>query len=220
MNGDGVVFCNGLIRDAEQNGWILVSPTFHYRDNFNPDTVMQDDTELIPRLKQFLDELPAKTGLPVRDRVLLYGFSRGGQIVHRFAERYPRRTLAVALFAAGTYTLPVSTFNLNGTTTALDMPYGIANMQKYTGAPFDAAAFRAVPFFIGVGGADDHAGDAPPAWDAYNGVTRLARAENFAHALQQFGVNASLTIFPGVGHDITPEMRTQALIFLELQSAR
>ncbi len=220
MNGDGVVFCNGLIKSAEQNGWILVSPTFHYRDNFNPDTVMQDDTELIPRLKQFLDDLPAKTGLPVRERVLLYGFSRGGQIVHRFAERYPSRTLAVALFAAGTYTLPVSTFDVNGTATRLDMPYGVANMQKYTGTPFDATAFRAVPFFIGVGGADDHAGDAPPAWDVYNGVTRLARAENFAHALQQFGVNASLTVFPGVGHDITPEMRNQALIFLELQSAR
>ena len=152
--------------------------------------------------------------------MLLYGFSRGGQIVHRFAERYPNRTLAVALFAAGTYTLPVSTMDVNGTTMTLNMPYGVANMQKYTGTPFDAAAFRAIPFFIGVGGADDHAGDAPPAWDAYDGTTRLARAENFAHALQQFGVNASLTVFPGIEHDITPEMRDQALTFLAQQSGR
>src|SRR5581483_5075270 len=104
---------------AAQNGWILVAPTFHYRDNFNPDSVLQDDTQLIPRLKQYLDELPARTGLPIRPRVLLYGFSRGGQIVHRFAEFYPDRTLAVALFAAGTYTLPVPTVDASGVETTL-----------------------------------------------------------------------------------------------------
>lgn len=218
MGGDGKVFCQSLINRAEQDGFIVISPTFHYRDNFNPATVRQDDTELIPRLARYIDDLPAKTGLPIRDKVLLYGFSRGAQIVHRFAEFYPDRTLAVALFAAGTYTLPVPTMNVGGTPTTLDLPYGVADLQRYTGAPFDAAAFRTVPFFIGVGGADDHAGDAPPAWNAYDGTTRLARAENFAQALKDFGLDASLTVYPGVGHDITSEMRGQAMNFLELQS--
>jgi predicted esterase len=217
MGGNGTSFCQSLINRAEQDGWILVSPTYHYRDNFNPATVRQDDTELIPRLKQYIDDLPAKTGLPIKDKVLLYGFSRGAQIVHRFAEFYPDRTLAVALFAAGTYTLPVSTMNVGGTPTTLDLPFGVANLQQYTGAPFDAAAFRTVPFFIGVGGADDHVGDAPPAWNPYNGVTRLARSENFARTLQNFGVDASLTVYPGIGHDITSDMRGQAMSFLERQ---
>ncbi|MGI8687288.1 MAG: hypothetical protein ACR2M3_01800 [Thermomicrobiales bacterium] len=219
MGWNGTSFCQNLINRAEQDGWILVSPTFHYRDNFNPAMVLQDDTELLPRLAQYIDDLPAKTGLPIRDKVLLYGFSRGAQIVHRFAEFYPDRTLAVALFAAGTYTLPVPTMNVNGTPTTLNLPYGVADLQQYTDAPFDAAAFRRVPFFIGVGGADDHAGDAPPAWDAYNGVTRLARSENFARTLQNFGLNASLTVYPGVGHDITSDMRGQAMTFLEQQAA-
>ncbi len=217
MGGNGTSFCQSLINRAEQDGWILVSPTYHYRDNFNPVTVRQDDTELIPRLKQYIDDLPAKTGLPIRDKVLLYGFSRGAQIVHRFAEFYPDRTLAVALFAAGTYTLPVPTMNVNGVQTTLDLPFGVANLQQYTGMPFDAAAFRTVPFFIGVGGADDHVGDAPPAWNAYNGVTRLARSENFARTLQNFGVDASLTVYPGIGHDISGDMRGQAMTFLERQ---
>ncbi len=218
MGGNGTTFCQNLINCAEQDGWILVSPTFHYRDNFNPTTVLQDDTELLPRLAQYIDDLPAKTGLPIKDKVLLYGFSRGAQIVHRFAEFYPDRTLAVALFAAGTYTLPVPTMTVNGTPTTLDLPYGVADLQQYTDAPFNAVAFRKVPFFIGVGGADDHAGDAPPAWDAYNGVTRLARSENFARTLQNFGVAASLTVYPGVGHDITSDMRSQAMTFLEQQA--
>src|SRR4051794_29682335 len=57
MGGDGTVFCQPLINRAEQDGWILISPTYHYRDNMNPVTVRQDDTELIPRLKQYLDNL-------------------------------------------------------------------------------------------------------------------------------------------------------------------
>lgn len=42
-------------------------------------------------------------------------------------------------------------------------------------------------------------------------------SENFARALQDFGVNASLTVYPGVGHDITADMRGQAMSFLEWQ---
>jgi predicted esterase len=218
MGGDGTVFCQPLINRAEQDGWILVSPTYHYRDNFNPSTVRQDDTELIPRLKQYLDNLPAKTGLLIRDKVLFYGFSRGGQIVHRFAEFYPEKTLAVAVFAAGTYTLPVSSLNVDGAQKPLDLPFGVADVQQYTNAPFNLDAFKKVPFFIGVGGADDHAGDAPPAWDQYVGSTRLARSQNFAHALQNLGMDVSLTVFPGVGHDITSDMRAQAMSFLEWQA--
>src|SRR5947209_4824050 len=126
MHGNGVAFGGSLIGAAERNGWILVAPTFRYRDNFSPDGVLQDDTDLLPQLKQYLDDLPAKTGLPIQQKVLLYGFSRGGQIVHRFAEFYPDRTLAVALFAAGNYTLPVSTLDVGGTPTTLDLPFGIA----------------------------------------------------------------------------------------------
>ena len=215
FNGNGPAFSSTLTGVAEQNGWILVAPTFHYRNNVNPDIVLADDTQLLPRLKQYLDDLPAKTGLPIRRKVLLYGFSRGGQLVHRFAEFYPERTLAVALFAAGNYTLPVSTLDVNGTPTTLDLPFGIANVQAYTGVPFNTAAFRAIPFFIGVGAVDDRAGVAPPAWDAYEGTTRLVRAQTFASTLQRIGVSASLTVFPGIGHEITPAMRDQALAFLK-----
>lgn len=218
MGGDGTAFCQPLINRAEQDGWILVSPTYHYRDNMNPVTVREDDTELIPRLKQYLDNLPAKTGLQIQDKVLLYGFSRGGQIVHRFAEFYPEKTLAVAVFAAGTYTLPTSSFDVNGVQKTLDLPFGLADVQQYTNAPFNLDAFKKVPFFIGVGGADTEAGVAPPAWDAYVGKTRLARSQSFAHALQNLGMDVSLNVFPGVGHDITSDMRSQAMSFLERQA--
>src|SRR4051812_12147458 len=47
MNGNGVAFAAPLRSTAERNGWILVAPTFHYRDNINPAGVLQDDTTLL-----------------------------------------------------------------------------------------------------------------------------------------------------------------------------
>ena len=154
MGGDGTSFCQNLISRADQEGWIIVSPTFHYLDSMNADFVRQDDIEMVPHLKQYLDNLPAQTGLAIRDKVMLYGFSRGAQIVHRFAEFYPEKTLAVALFAGGSYTLPTPTTSIDGTPKPLNFPFGVADIQQYAGASFDLGAFRQVPFFIGVGGAD------------------------------------------------------------------
>jgi poly(3-hydroxybutyrate) depolymerase len=218
MGGDGAGFCQNLINRAEQDGWIIVSPTFKYQDYHNPDSVLQDDTHMLPHLKQIIDGLPAKTGLPIRDKVLLYGFSRGAQMVHRFAEFYPDETLAVALFSAGSYTLPVPTMNVDGAQTTLNFPFGIADIQKYTNTPFNAVAFRQVPFFLGVGGADSNANDAPRAWDSYIGTTRIARAQSFEKALTNLGLDSSLTVFPNVPHDVTNDMRGQATTFLEEQA--
>jgi poly(3-hydroxybutyrate) depolymerase len=218
MGGNGAAFCQNLIARAEQDGWIIVAPTFNYQDYKNPDSVVQDDTHMLPHLKQIIDDLPAKTGLPIRDKVLLYGFSRGAQMVHRFAEFYPDETLAVALFSAGSYTLPETAMDVNGAQTTLNFPYGVADIQQYTTTPFDPAAFRQVPFFLGVGGADSNANDTPRAWDPYIGTTRIARAQSFEKALTDLGLDSSLTVFPNVPHDVTTDMRGQAMTFLETQA--
>ena len=209
MGGDGKSFSQNLITRAEQDGWIVVAPTFQYQDYHDPNLVRQDDTAMLPRLKRLIDDLPAQTGLPIRQKVLLYGFSRGAQIVHRFAEFYPDRTLAVALFSAGSYTLP---------TTALTFPFGVSDLQRYTDTSFNADAFRLVPFFLGVGGADSNPEDAPRAWDA-EGTTRIARAQSFAQTLTSLGLAASFAIFPDIGHDVTADMRGQAMSFLERQAS-
>jgi predicted esterase len=218
MGGDGTSFCQNLISRADQEGWIIVSPTFHYQDNMNADLIRQDDVEMVPHLKQYLDNLPAQTGLTIRDKVMLYGFSRGAQIVHRFAEFYPEKTLAVALFAGGSYTLPTMTSPVDGNTKPLNFPFGVADIQKYAGASFNLGAFRQVPFFIGVGGADGDPTVTPQAWNPYIGTTRIARAQAFDRALTDLGVSASITVFPGIGHDITTDMRGQAMAFLDQQA--
>ena len=108
--------------------------------------------------------------------------------------------------------------NVNGAQSTLNFPFGVADIQKYTNTPFNAAAFRQVPFFLGVGGTDSDANDTPRAWDPYLGTTRIARAQAFETALTNLGLDSSLTVFPNVSHDVTNDMRGQAMSFLERQA--
>lgn len=215
MGGDGQTFCQNLLATAERNGWIIVAPTFKYQDYKNPDLVLHDDLAFLPRLLAMIDSVPERTKLATRQKVLLYGHSRGGQAVHRFATYYPERTLGIAALAAGSYTLPLRTMLVNGKSQELAMPYGVANMQRYLGRDFDADAFKQIAFRIGVGGNDINPNDAPRAWDPYLGRTRVERARAYTKALQDSGVQAELALYPGGDHGVSAQMLNESMIFLE-----
>src|SRR3989440_3046161 len=106
MGGNGPLFAAGLLRDAERNHWLVVAPTIEYGDWTDPAQVAREDPRLIRWLAGYLEHLDLYAGVPVKPRVLLLGHSRGAQLAHRFAFFEPQRVLAVAVLAAGTYTLP------------------------------------------------------------------------------------------------------------------
>ncbi|CAA9579655.1 MAG: hypothetical protein AVDCRST_MAG88-3174, partial [uncultured Thermomicrobiales bacterium] len=145
MGGNGTTFCQDLLATAERNGWVVVAPTFRYQDYKNPALVLQDDTTFLPRLAGMLDRLPGQIGLLTRQKVLLYGHSRGGQAVHRFATFYPERTLGVAALSAGSYTLPLQTMLVGGRSETLAMPYGVADMRRHLSREFNYEAFKRIP---------------------------------------------------------------------------
>lgn len=214
MGGEGRAFCQGLIAEAERNGWLLVAPTFRYHGNWrDPVALVRDDVAVLARLRQALDELPARTGLPVRPRVLLYGFSRGAQIAHRFALAYPERVLGVAAMSAGTYTLPAAEVTRDGVRRPLPLPYGTADLAQQLDRPIDRGAWKSVSFWIGIGAADNRDGDVPAQWTPYIGPNRVARAHAFTTALTEAGIPARLATFPGVDHRETAESRAAASSF-------
>jgi len=215
MGDNGQNFCQSMIPVAERNGWIIVSPTFKYHDYKSADSTLQDDLTFLPSLTNILDSVPARTGLVTRNKVLLFGFSRGGQAVHRFATMFPERVAAVAVNSAGSYTLPLNSMLVNGRSQSLPLPYGVANMAALTGHAFDFATFQQIPFRVSVGGADVNPNDTPRAWDAYVGVTRVERATNYTRTLQDLGVGATLAVYPGVGHQVTPQMVDENAAFLK-----
>jgi predicted esterase len=216
MGGNGVDFGQPLISYADQYGFVLVAPTMMYNPDYtDPGVVAANDEELLPELHSLVQALPGIIGFPVNQQVMLFGFSRGAQIVHRFALFYPEQIKGVALMSAGSYTLPYQDFKGSNDTsqTILRFPYGISDLAKFTGHNFDMQTFRKVPFWIGVGGADNATKDVPAAWNPYLGATRVERATRFYQALQKSGINATLNIFPGVGHAVCADMKKDGFAF-------
>jgi len=210
MGGNGETFGKDLVEQADHYGWMLVAPTIDYGDWKDPTQVAREDPRLIAALVDYLDQLPQITGFQVRKRVLLLGHSRGAQLAHRFAEFRPDRVLAVAAISAGTYTLPVAAEQGKG----LMFPYGIKDLDKYGGRAFDPTRFEGVQFWLGVGSDDNNPNDIPRQWDAYEGKTRVERAQAFEKAAKALGASTVLRVFGGAKHDLTTEMRSAACNFL------
>lgn len=210
----GDVFAQALIADADRNGWLLIAPTFPYRDHMNPRVLLEDDLLYSRLLYNTLVALPRRLGIRLRQHALLYGFSRGGQLAHRFALFYPDRVESVVTMSAGTYTLPFEKRSIENSEQFLPLPYGIGDYPAKVGYAFDAKQFSKLSFWIAVGASDDRVSDVPRAFDAYLGKTRIQRATAFQQALKEIGVDARLVLFPNVGHEISIEMQKGALKFL------
>jgi pimeloyl-ACP methyl ester carboxylesterase len=211
MGGEGQAFCQGFLNAADQNGWVVVAPTFSYRNWKDPTILAEDDIALTGALADLLDSLPARIGRPVEPRAIVLGFSRGAQLAHRFAEIYPERTRAAVVMAAGTYTVP-SAVDAQGQ--SLLFPYGIADLGQRTGRRISTKALGAVPFWVAVGADDVSPDDVPRQWDRLIGATRLERARSFVRMLGDVGVPASLTVVPGTTHDMSAPMTGGAVEFL------
>jgi predicted esterase len=207
VGSNGPRIAERLAQCAEQNGWVLIAPTLSYRDYMDPEQVSMDDKQDLPKLLQMLDEVQARLtdeGLRLEDDPFVYGFSRGGQLAHRFALFYPDRVAGVASLAAGTYTLP---------RTELAFPFGVADLSDYAGHAFDPQSLVGKPFWVGVGASDTLKEQVPRRWDPYLGSTRLERARRFVDALQGLGASAQLNVFSGAGHEETALMRQRACAF-------
>lgn len=214
MGAEADGFASGLRADAERNGWLMVVPQLPYGDWTQPEALKVEEKRQMAWLVSLLSALPEETGLPVRKKALLYGFSRGAQLSHRFALAYPHMVLAAAIMAPGTYTLPLKDSDAYGSQAPLDFPVGVNDIDKYCGKTFDAGAVKEVPFWVGVGERDDSPGDVPRMWDRYLGKTRVERAQSFAASLKTLDADVELTVFPGLGHEETVESRALAMAFL------
>jgi pimeloyl-ACP methyl ester carboxylesterase len=220
MGGTGEPMLKSLKEYADQNKWILLAPTFKYNTDWqNPQVIAEEEPRLTATLNRITEEASTFVGIPVKSQLLLYGFSRGAQLAHRYAIMYPEKTLAVAVISGGSYTLPFENteqarflgylrpFEKEGTIT---FPFGVGDLSNYTGHNFNEAAFKRVNFWVQVGQSDNKNNEVPRQYDSYIGLNRLERATNFHNALKQLGVPATLTVFPNLAHSTSKEMESKA----------
>ncbi|HEY3082422.1 MAG TPA: alpha/beta hydrolase-fold protein [Chloroflexota bacterium] len=215
MGGEGRGFCQSFLAAADRNGWVVVAPTFKYRNWKEPAIVAEDDVALTRQLAQYLDRLPDQIGHRTTEGAVVLGFSRGAQLAHRFALLYPEHTRAVAAMSAGTYTLPTDRQTAGEDLGSLPFPFGTADLGTRLGRRVELDRISSVDFWIAVGADDNRAEDVPRQWDALLGKTRLQRAESFAQAIKNTGAPTELVVYQDLGHNMSAEMVRGATGFVE-----
>ncbi len=163
---------------AAARGHVVVAPCF--------DTPEDADYQRLGRrgrgrrsdlaLDQALVRLSEQTGIRFGQR-FLFGFSGGGQFVHRYAMAHPERVDGVVVAAAGWYTFPDPD---------LAYPMGLRVDASLAGVRLDPAEFLRVHTLVVVGSLDRDRDDSirkSEKLDRRQGVDRLERAHRWAEAM-------------------------------------
>lgn len=146
-------------------------------------------------------------GIDTRERLLIQGFSASGMFANRFAALHPDRVLAVAAGSPGGWPIAPVT-HVSGE--PLPYPAGVADLTVLTGAPFDSAAYVAVPQLIVMGDRDDNDSvDYRDGWDEAPAaqVDRLfgkdprSRWDDAESLYRSVGADVRFLLVPGVGHE-------------------
>ena len=169
-------------------------------------------------LNAILDEITALTGANT-ERVYMFGFSGGGQFVHRYAMVNPHRVIAAALGAPGWYTLQ---------DLGAPFPRGLRINTKETGFRLEEKSMLCVPAAVFVGSQDldrDETLNTAPKIDDQQGRTRPERGRRWIAAMRAAARSRSLDTrydfceLQGCGHSftecmVTGRMDARALEFL------
>lgn len=175
-----------------------------------PEFVTQDkQVSRFPRLGEgaFLKDLlgDVRSEFKLHRKILLYGYSMGGQFSHRFALSNPGLVQACAAFAAGTWTTPDGRLLIEGYGEVKDPKAFISHKENAGQVPerlhdiFDARTAEIagltgekgaekVPFLVMCGRLD----------------TRFSIAVQFASSLRESGFNVE-TAWPRIPHSSSSE---------------
>jgi hypothetical protein len=189
---------------AERYGVVLVAPLFpkaHFRD-YQRMGRKGKGARADRALNRVLTEVGFLTGANI-DKLYMFGYSGGGQFVHRYAMAYPQRTARIVVAAAGWYTFPDSVVNY---------PKGIKKVKGLRDIRFDPTQFLSVPARVVVGEKDiqrDLELNKSSEIDHRQGTNRVERGrawiEAMANAAKIYHLDTSydFRVLPGCHHSFT-----------------
>ena len=193
-------------RHAERHGVVVVAPLFdvqHY-PGYQRLGISGERADLA--LNQILTEVAERTQANTQ-KLYMFGYSGGAQFVHRYAMAYPNRVAAIAVGAAGWYTLPDPSQRF---------PHGTAPHHKLPDLSFDASQFLRIPTYTLVGALDTLRDDAlrqTPRLDQQQGHTRFERGERWVKIMKQasrkYGLNTEFRFIslPKADHSFTRSIK-------------
>ncbi len=166
---------------AGRKNFVLVAPLFG-RKHFPAYQRLGVSDKPVPcypdlALNRLLEELGGRTGADT-GKVYLFGYSAGGQFVHRYAMAYPEKVRAVAMGSAGWYTFPDP---------QAPFPRGLRLRPGSRLPELDPSRFLKIPMAVFVGERDvesDATFKRSPRLDLQQGSTRVERARRWAQAMR------------------------------------
>ncbi|KAJ5223349.1 hypothetical protein N7468_007891 [Penicillium chermesinum] len=185
---------------ARKHSYIILAPLFPIEPDDPQDRngykqLVSGDTRYDKIVLAMVEEVKARYNRVDIDRFLLWGFSGGGQYVHRFAYLYPERLKAIAIGAPGSQTLP---------DTSKPYPNGVSDLESVFGLAIQWERLCPIPAMFIVGDCDTDTFYATargrplsPSVEngRYGGVVRLE--ENWRHN----GAKCHLQVVPGATHE-------------------
>lgn len=202
-----------LTMEARRRGVVIVAPYFGRRrfSDYQRLNRKGRGRRADLALMGILDDVARLLGRRI-DRFGLFGYSGGGQFVHRFAFVHPQRVDAMVIGAAGWYTLPNPAYRY---------PMGIDSNPALGHARFCLPELIAVPALVVVGEADVTRGPELRQGLEVNtrqGLDRIARARTWVGEMDRvacaWGISPrhELMLLPAVGHDFDACVRVPGMV--------
>lgn len=192
---------DSFISFAEETNTVVLAPLFPTgiidpEDLHNYKFIKYHDIRFDHVVLDMIDEVAETFHLP-KEKVMMYGFSGGGQFVHRFLYLHPDRLSTVVIGSPGRVTyLDVEE----------DWYAGIRDFEQQFGKPLDFEALKQPKVLLFVGGNDTESIDMSD--DASNsaaadkfGSNRLERLEALYKNYQDHGMDVTFRIVSGVSHE-------------------
>lgn len=193
---------------AEQQGVVMLVPRFAreqtYGRHYQRLRVDETGASAAEVLNLIIRETERRLAMR-SERLYLFGFSGGGQFVHRYLMAYPERVVSAALGAAGWYTFPDA---------GVRYPRGLRPNPKYRHSA-SAPAYLNIPVLVVVGEFDwlrDASLNLSERIDRQQGVNRVERGQRWIAAMQTAARAAGrdttykLQLLPDTGHDFSQAM--------------
>ncbi len=164
----------GFVAQAERHGAVLVAPLFR-KENFPRYQQLGTNVQQ-ERADMAFDHIlqDAHHGLGVSPAPMrMFGFSGGGQFLHRYAMFYPKRVARMVLAAPGWYTFPDP---------ERKYPYGLKSTSDWPQLQFSLENFLRIPTLVLVGEEDDLRDkdlNKDREIDSFQGLNRIERAERW-----------------------------------------
>jgi pimeloyl-ACP methyl ester carboxylesterase len=164
---------------AEHYGVILVAPLFpkHRFSGYQRLGYEAKGERPDHALDRIVSEAGQLTGAHT-DKLFMFGYSGGGQFVHRYALVYPQRVERIVSAAAGWYTFPDPD---------VVYPRGVKKVPAFPDTALGPARFLRIPASIMVGEQDIKRDDKfrkSQKLDRHQGTTRLERGKNWVTAMR------------------------------------